>query len=143
MKTLDDWLALYGEGHQNPKNQLIHKICVPIIFWTVVSFLWLIPLGPVRLIVPIALVSLIFYFRLGLKAGSFMAVQILVAIMISAAVQLSTGQLPIIAGSLFIVAWVGQFVGHKIEGKRPSFFTDLQFLLIGPLWLFKDFLQWK
>jgi uncharacterized membrane protein YGL010W len=93
--------------------------------------------------VPIALVSLIFYFRLGLKAGSFMAVQILVAIMISAAVQLSTGQLPIIAGSLFIVAWVGQFVGHKIEGKRPSFFTDLQFLLIGPLWLFKDFLQWK
>ena len=36
---------------------------------------------------------------------------------------------------IFIVAWIGQFVGHAVEGKRPSFFKDLQFLLIGPLWL--------
>jgi uncharacterized membrane protein YGL010W len=30
---------------------------------------------------------------------------------------------------------VGQFIGHKIEGKKPSFFKDILFLLIGPLWL--------
>jgi uncharacterized membrane protein YGL010W len=36
---------------------------------------------------------------------------------------------------IFVVAWIGQFVGHALEGKRPSFFKDLQFLLIGPLWL--------
>jgi uncharacterized membrane protein YGL010W len=36
---------------------------------------------------------------------------------------------------IFVLAWIGQFVGHKIEGKRPSFFEDLQFLLIGPAWL--------
>ena len=35
----------------------------------------------------------------------------------------------------FIIAWVGQFIGHKIEGQKPSFFEDLQFLLIGPAWL--------
>ena len=35
----------------------------------------------------------------------------------------------------FIVAWIGQFIGHKIEGKKPAFFKDLQFLLIGPVWL--------
>jgi uncharacterized membrane protein YGL010W len=36
---------------------------------------------------------------------------------------------------LFVVGWVGQFVGHKIEGQKPSFLKDIQFLLIGPLWL--------
>lgn len=36
---------------------------------------------------------------------------------------------------VFVIAWIGQFVGHQIEGKKPSFFKDLQFLLIGPLWL--------
>jgi len=37
--------------------------------------------------------------------------------------------------SAFVLAWIGQFVGHKIEGKKPSFFEDLKFLLIGPAWL--------
>ena len=36
---------------------------------------------------------------------------------------------------VFVVAWIGQFIGHKIEGKKPSFFKDLQFLLVGPMWL--------
>jgi uncharacterized membrane protein YGL010W len=39
--------------------------------------------------------------------------------------------------TLFILAWIGQFYGHKIEGKKPSFFKDIQFLLIGPAWVFK------
>jgi uncharacterized membrane protein YGL010W len=38
----------------------------------------------------------------------------------------------------FVVAWIGQFIGHAIEGKRPSFFKDVQFLMIGPLWLLAD-----
>jgi uncharacterized membrane protein YGL010W len=37
----------------------------------------------------------------------------------------------------FVIGWIGQFVGHHIEGKKPSFFEDLQFLLIGPIWIFK------
>jgi uncharacterized membrane protein YGL010W len=36
---------------------------------------------------------------------------------------------------IFVIAWIGQFAGHALEGKRPSFFKDVQFLLIGPLWL--------
>lgn len=35
---------------------------------------------------------------------------------------------------IFVVAWIGQFVGHHIEGKKPSFVEDLQFLAVGPLW---------
>ena len=43
-----------------------------------------------------------------------------------------------ICAALFVLAWIGQFIGHAVEGKRPSFFKDLQFLLIGPLWLLAD-----
>ena len=44
----------------------------------------------------------------------------------------------IICAVLFALAWLGQFIGHAIEGRRPSFFKDLPFLLIGPLWLLAD-----
>jgi uncharacterized membrane protein YGL010W len=37
--------------------------------------------------------------------------------------------------ALFVLAWIGQFIGHKIEGKKPSFLKDVVFLLIGPAWL--------
>jgi uncharacterized membrane protein YGL010W len=37
--------------------------------------------------------------------------------------------------ALFVLAWIGQFIGHKIEGKKPSFLDDLRFLLIGPLFV--------
>jgi uncharacterized membrane protein YGL010W len=36
---------------------------------------------------------------------------------------------------IFIISWIGQFIGHKIEGKKPSFLDDIKFLLIGPIWL--------
>ena len=47
--------------------------------------------------------------------------------------------IPLLYASLaiFVVAWIGQFYGHKLEGKKPSFFKDLQFLLIGPAWVFE------
>jgi uncharacterized membrane protein YGL010W len=37
--------------------------------------------------------------------------------------------------AVFVLAWIGQFIGHKIEGKKPSFFDDLRYLLIGPLFV--------
>ncbi len=43
-----------------------------------------------------------------------------------------------LCAALFVLAWIGQFIGHAVEGKRPSFFKDLQFLLVGPLWLLAD-----
>jgi uncharacterized membrane protein YGL010W len=37
---------------------------------------------------------------------------------------------------LFVVGWIFQFVGHAYEGKRPEFFKDLRFLLVGLGWWF-------
>ena len=43
--------------------------------------------------------------------------------------------------AVFVIAWIGQFYGHKVEGKKPSFLEDLAFLLIGPLWVTESILR--
>ena len=136
MKTLDQWMIEYAESHKNRQNQIIHKICVPVIFFTVVGFLLLIPyaLGPLRVGEILLLVALAWYLSLGFKAFFVMLVQLGISyILFENLAQLVEPFLALVV--LFVVAWIGQFVGHKIEGKKPSFFKDLQFLLIGPLWV--------
>lgn len=140
MKSLEQWLQEYGESHQNRRNQILHKICVPAIFFSVLAMLWVCRIEGVALFFPVAILALIFYFRLGWKAGVLMLVQISLS---AVALHLwENSGAPILwpAIILFVVAWVGQFVGHHIEGRRPSFFKDLQFLLIGPLWVFASWL---
>jgi uncharacterized membrane protein YGL010W len=48
-----------------------------------------------------------------------------------------------ISFAIFVVAWIGQFYGHKVEGMKPSFIKDLQFLLIGPLWVIEKIVRKK
>ena len=51
--------------------------------------------------------------------------------------RLGTPGLFKLALGVFVLAWIAQFVGHSklYEGKKPSFFTDLKYLLIGPAWV--------
>lgn len=144
MKDVHALLNEYGESHQNPVNKAVHWICVPVILWTIVALLWLIPFpGSIELggyplnwaILALALLQ-IYYFRLSLRLAVGM-LGVIVAMLwlihwVEANISLPLWQLAV---GLFVVAWVGQFIGHAIEGKRPSFFKDLQFLLIGPAWL--------
>ncbi|HEY1079164.1 MAG TPA: Mpo1-like protein [Bdellovibrio sp.] len=142
MKTLDQWFAEYGESHQNRTNQIIHKVCVPLIFFSVVGFLLLIPysLGPIRVGELVIALALGWYLTLGPKAFVLMLVQLVVCYAAFYAIGQMTYQLiPLLV--IFVLAWVGQFIGHKIEGKKPSFFKDLQFLLVGPLWVLKGLLK--
>jgi uncharacterized membrane protein YGL010W len=139
MKTADEWFALYGESHRNPINKLIHWICIPAILVSFVGLLAAIPpplgvwwLSP-AVLVPAA--ALAWYGAVSMRLALGMAV-VFAGVMASVA-ALETLSVPLWATSLviFVVAWIAQFIGHKIEGKKPSFFEDLQFLLIGPLWL--------
>ncbi len=142
MKTLDQWFAEYGESHQNRTNQIIHKVCVPLIFFSVVGFLLLIPysLGPIRVGELVIALALGWYLTLGPKAFVLMLVQLVVCYAAFYAIGQMTYQLiPLLV--IFVLAWIGQFIGHKIEGKKPSFFKDLQFLLVGPLWVLKGLLK--
>jgi uncharacterized membrane protein YGL010W len=146
MKTAQHWFDEYAISHQNNTNQAIHYICVPAIFFSVIGLLSSIPkvllekgfalhnpfLENWASIVVVLL--LIFYLRLGF--WYFMNMLFFSLLCIIGNYWLgSFGNLALISLAIFVIAWAGQFYGHHIEGKKPSFAKDLQFLLIGPLWV--------
>lgn len=139
MKDLNQWLEAYAVSHKNPVNVKIHKVCVPLIMMSLLGMLWSIPFpGAMPVMINWAVVFVIacsvFYILLDLKVFAFMIIQS--ALMLLGIYYLAqTGQLLKISVIVFVLAWIGQFVGHKIEGAKPSFFEDVQFLLIGPIWV--------
>ena len=146
MNTIYDWLDAYGESHQNKINKKIHWICVPLIMFSLLGILSLvkfsITLGSSTFCVNIAyilvLFALIFYLRLSIPITIGMLLISFICLSIIYQFELlfsSNKELLIIYLLIFVVSWIGQFIGHKIEGKKPSFFEDVQFLLIGPAWL--------
>ena len=133
MKTIQDWLSEYNESHQNATNKVIHWVCVPAILFTIIGIL----MHFSALLTALLLVlSLVFYARLDLVLAIAMAA--LLAMMTTLVIILPVGTSFYFA--MFVIAWIGQFYGHKVEGKKPSFFKDLQFLLIGPVWCMDAFL---
>lgn len=147
MQTIDKLLSEYVESHQNATNKLIHWICVPVIFWTIVALLWCVKLG-VEIpsttyhlnLALVALVAVIFYYiKLSPRLTIGMLLFAFACITITDRLEeyLTLLHFPLwgLALILFVFAWILQFVGHHIEGKKPSFLKDLQFLLIGPAWL--------
>ena len=144
MKTADEWFAEYGVCHQNPTNKLLHWICIPLIMLSLLGLLWSVPVPAViSSTLPgfnwcwvIVLLLTIFYWRLSFPlAVGMLAVTVLMVGVILGYEQLGSGSVRVASLVVFVLAWIGQFVGHKIEGAKPAFIDDLKFLLIGPLWL--------
>lgn len=147
LKTMQDWFDKYGESHQNPTNKAFHWICVPIIFVSIIGILSLLrfPLGPLEGggFAPylhggtvLILVGIGFYLRLSLPMTIGMLAVSALSLYVVKVVNQSFGESAwIYYVAAFVLAWVGQFIGHKIEGVKPSFFDDLKFLMVGPAWL--------
>ncbi len=146
MKTIHDWFNEYGESHQNKTNKIIHWICIPLIFWSIIALLSLIPQEKILFDwnynffhwgTIVIIFGLFFYLRLSFKiflGMAFFSLCVLLDIWIMYKI-LGPNILMYLAISIFIFSWILQFFGHKIEGKKPSFIKDIQFLLIGPAWL--------
>lgn len=132
MKTINEWFDEYSESHQNKTNKMIHWICVPTIYFSIVGIL-----AHFSALLTAVLLALAFIFYARLDIVLAVAIAALTLIMAWLIWVLPVGYGFYIA--LFIFAWIGQFYGHKIEGKKPSFFKDLQFLLIGPIWCLDTF----
>ena len=144
MKPLNQLLATYGESHMNTTNKLIHWVCVPAIMFSLLMLLFCIPFFTERTwyanwAMVFLLFAWVYYARLStIMLVGFVVIGILMLLGIFAlygVADYDAGTLAIYALIIFAIAWVGQFVGHKIEGKKPSFLQDVQFLLIGPAWL--------
>jgi len=148
MRTLKQFLDTYAESHQNPVNQWIHVFCVPAIFFATLGLMWLVPVG--RFIPGVsadlasyinlatlfaALIGLPYYLRLSfgsLIIGTSWSLLSFAAIF---AIQSHGVSLFWISAAVWVVAWAIQFYGHHVEGAKPSFADDVQFLLIGPLFV--------
>jgi uncharacterized membrane protein YGL010W len=129
-RTIDVLLAKYSESHLNHTNELIHFVCVPVIVFTLLGILWWIhPLAAVA----VSMAALWYYFQL---SRPFAIGMLVMTVLMLGLLRLMPPQtvLPL-SIAIFVLAWIGQFIGHKIEGKKPSFLEDLRFLLIGPLFV--------
>ena len=141
MTTMTEWLDEYSESHQNKTNKAIHWACVPAILFAIIGIL---AHFSATLTALILVLTLVFYARLDIVLA--VAMTALIAVMAWVIFLLPVGVGFYIG--VFVLAWIGQFYGHKIEGKKPSFFKDLQFLLIGPVWCMDAYLskalpKWK
>lgn len=148
MKSIDTWIDEYGESHQNPINKTIHWICIPAIVFSLIGLLWSIPHSYFEGILPgqyapffnwatIFLgIALLYYLKLSIPMTLGMLV-FTICVLYGNNYVIQNIEMPLWKFSLFVfvIAWIGQFTGHIIEGKKPSFFKDIQFLLIGPAWL--------
>ena len=142
MKSLDQWLAEYGESHQNETNKLVHWICVPTIFFSVTGLLFCIKLPfslggqQVNLACIVMLMITVYYALLSKTIWVGMLVFGIACLGICHLIETwAAWPLWAVCAGLFVLAWIGQFYGHSVEGKKPSFLKDIQFLLIGPAWL--------
>lgn len=131
-RSLDQWLADYAVSHQHPINKKIHWLCVPTIFASIIGMGMSWQAG-----FTLVLLALVMLFYFDLSPTLFLAMGMFMLFCLTAVAVLPFG-FKFYFG-VFVVAWIGQFIGHKIEGKKPSFFEDLQFLLIGPAWVVKNF----
>jgi uncharacterized membrane protein YGL010W len=148
MRSMQSWLDGYSADHRNRVNQVIHWICVPPIVWTVVALLWTVPvpsawLKPGAWAVFAMVLAFAWYWKHSHRLGGALLVAFVVLALITAWLfdLLGPVRLRWAALAVFVLAWIGQFVGHKFEGHRPSFLTDLSYLLVGPAWLMEKFLR--
>lgn len=150
MRSLSQFLHDYGDSHQNTVNQWVHIVCVPAILISTLGLFWLIPVGSwlglsgsaaywVNGATILAALSGIVYLRLSpwvfvLMAGWFVLSLWAIQSVLASGLSLFWSSLVV-----WILAWAVQVVGHKIEGKKPSFVEDLVFLLIGPIFVSIEF----
>lgn len=147
MKNIDQWFEEYGECHQNKTNKLIHFVCVPMIYFSIIGLLSGIPSLSLLKLLPDFLSGyahfgtlllpfvMLFYLRLSVAITLGMMIFSLICLWVIYLISISGIKVWQFSLIVFVLAWIGQFYGHNAEGKKPSFFKDLQFLLIGPAWI--------
>ena len=149
IKEVDILFLKYASSHQNPINKIIHWICVPLIVFSIVGLVSAIPfphigfLGKYNMYInwfSLLLAGTIYYY---LKLSPILSYLMLFFFGICYYFVVQLEHLEKAGGPalwqvtlvIFVLSWIGQVMGHKIEGKKPSFIDDLKFLLIGPIWL--------
>ncbi|MDE2605423.1 MAG: DUF962 domain-containing protein [Burkholderiales bacterium] len=128
-RRVDLLLAHYGESHRDPRNERIHFVAIPLIMLSLVGLLFA---AHPWVAYAFILASMVYYARL---STVFLAAMAVLSILGLALVHLMGERVLTICALIFVGAWIAQFVGHKLEGRKPSFFEDLQYLWVGPMFV--------
>jgi uncharacterized membrane protein YGL010W len=129
MRTVDQLFERYAGYHRHPANKAIHWACVPLIVWSALGLVW--SASPIAAYVAIG-AAVIFYAWLSPPLAVGMLA--LLALMLYSLTWLG-GRALAISAIVFVLAWIGQFIGHGIERSRPSFTEDIRSFLVAPVWL--------
>ncbi|PWF45101.1 Mpo1 family 2-hydroxy fatty acid dioxygenase [Massilia glaciei] len=129
-RAIDVLLAKYAESHRNHTNEIIHFVCVPAIVFSLLGMVW-----SVNWSAAVALCAGALFYYLKLSKAFALGMLVMAALMLGLLSAMPPGSVLPLSIAIFVVAWIGQFIGHEIEGKKPSFLDDLRFLLIGPLFV--------
>lgn len=130
MRTIDTLLAQYGESHRNHVNEWVHIVCVPLIVFSLLGLLW--SAHPSVALLG-SILALYYYYKLSRPFAAGMLAML--AAMLGLLLLMPGLTIVPVSLALFVLAWIGQFIGHQIEGKKPSFLDDVRFLLVGPLFV--------
>ena len=128
-RRVDQLLAHYGQSHRDPRNERIHFVAIPLIMLSLVGLLFA---AHPWLAYAFILASMVYYARL---STVFLAAMAGLALLGLALVHAMGERVLTICALIFVVAWIAQFVGHRLEGRKPSFFEDLQYLWVGPIFV--------
>jgi uncharacterized membrane protein YGL010W len=133
--TKTELFTEYGSYHTDPRNRMCHAVGIPLIVLGVLGLLTLVKLGPADLAMPVAAIVLAYYATLTVRGALVSLVAF--ALLYLIAVRL-TWPLDLAA---FLVGWIFQLVGHRLEGNKPKFLENLTYLLIGPLYFFDHVIE--
>ena len=129
MSVLTRLLESYEKNHQNPINEAIHIIAIPLIMFSILGMTAAFDIFLEYILVGIVI---FYYLKLSKIAALLMLVWLLIYLGLVVLLKSYIIEISIL---LFAFGWILQFLGHFIEGKRPSFFEDLRYFLIGPLFV--------
>lgn len=132
--TKDQLYADYAGYHQDVRNRRAHTVGIPLIVVGLLGLLHACPIriGPLDLAVLTAVAVLLYYVALDVRGALITAV--VFAALYGIALHLSW----VVSGGAFILGWIFQLVGHRLEGNKPKFMENLVYLLIGPLYFFQE-----
>jgi uncharacterized membrane protein YGL010W len=146
-RPIDLIIDQYDAFHQRPGNRFINYICIPLIVFSVVGFVWSLPFPSLKFLGVyngylnwasfLIAFSIYYYMRLA-PVLSYIMLLILFAITFGVT-QLQALQkgflLPQVCIFIFIICNIAQFIGYRIEGKKPTFSDEFKFMLTAPVWL--------
>jgi uncharacterized membrane protein YGL010W len=129
IRKIDTLLDHYGSSHKNATNEVIHFVAIPLIMLSIVGLMY--ALHPWVAYAFMA-ASMVYYARL---STVFLVAMIVWGTLLFWCITLMGDRVWQTSLIIFVGAWIAQFYGHHVEGKKPSFFEDIQYLWVGPLFV--------